>query len=213
MPPKQTPLLLRRDHVGGSAFACDPELSAAEAAVLWRPELLPIAVILAPAPDNIPTTRRLDPGDLGTKLTEFQGSDGRHVVLLDLQGNHRVWLRESHPGEPLAALLPLDEDLPLRAAGLLRLQRRLTGRAAGSLPQAWSITPRQRRRLVLMLRALDGHLSSATYREIAGALYGLEPVARYPWKTSSIRGQTIRLVRDANAIMNGEYRKLLRGDR
>lgn len=64
-----------------------------------------------------------------------------------------------------------------------------------------------------MVRALDGHLSRASYREIAEALYGSDQVARYPWKTSSIRGQTIRLVKDAVATMNGGYRKLLRGER
>ncbi len=64
-----------------------------------------------------------------------------------------------------------------------------------------------------MIRALDGHLAGASYREIALALYGTQAVARFPWKTSSIRGQTIRLVTDAVAMMNGGYRKLLRGGR
>jgi hypothetical protein len=41
-----------------------------------------------------------------------------------------------------------------------------------------------------MLRALDGHLDQASYREIADALFGAEAVARYAWKTSSIRGQS-----------------------
>ena len=35
---------------------------------------------------------------------------------------------------------------------------------------------------------------------------------RYAWKTSSIRGQTIRLVQDAVRMMRGGYRELLRGD-
>ena len=63
-----------------------------------------------------------------------------------------------------------------------------------------------------MIRALDGHLADASYREIAGALFGTAAVTRYAWKTSSIRGQTIRLVKDAIATMRGGYRKLLRGD-
>jgi hypothetical protein len=64
-----------------------------------------------------------------------------------------------------------------------------------------------------MIRALDGHLEGASYREIALALHGSEAVARFPWKTSSIRGQTIRLVTDAVTMMNGGYRKLLRAGR
>jgi hypothetical protein len=63
-----------------------------------------------------------------------------------------------------------------------------------------------------MLRALDGHLERASYREIADALFGAEAVARYSWKTSSIRGQIIRLVKDATRMMKGGYRKLLAGD-
>lgn len=114
---------------------------------------------------------------------------------------------------PLAVLVPLDDITPLRVAGLMRLRRHLVGRPSGPPPQAWRITPRQRRRLVLMVRALDGHLAKASYREIAEALHGPDAVTRYPWKTSSLRGQTIRLVKDAVAIMNGGYRKLLRGDR
>ncbi|MBV8106727.1 MAG: DUF2285 domain-containing protein, partial [Hyphomicrobiales bacterium] len=55
-------------------------------------------------------------------------------------------------------------------------------------------------------------LADASYREIAHALYGAEAVARYAWKTSSIRGQTIRLVQDAVRMMRGGYLKLLRGD-
>jgi hypothetical protein len=63
-----------------------------------------------------------------------------------------------------------------------------------------------------MVPAHGGHLDQASYREIADALFGTEAVARYAWKTSSIRGQTIRLVNDAVRIMRGGYRKLLSGD-
>jgi hypothetical protein len=64
-----------------------------------------------------------------------------------------------------------------------------------------------------MVRALDGHRAGASYREIAQTLHGPGAIARYPWKTSSVRGQTIRLVKDAAVIMEGGYRTLLRGSR
>jgi hypothetical protein len=138
--------------------------------------------------------------------------DGLHVVLEDPSGDHRVWLREPEEGQRLAALLPLDEDFRLRVLSLVRFQRRFAGRVSGPPPKAWLITRRDRRRLILMIRALDGHRAEATYREIAHALYGPEAVARYAWKTSSIRGETIRLVQDALRMMRGGYRRLLRGD-
>jgi hypothetical protein len=116
-------------------------------------------------------------------------------------------------GTGLAAIIPLDETVLLRVAGLLRLQRRLAGGFVGPVPRGWELTARLRQRLVLMVRALDGHQAQASYREIALALYGQAAVARYPWKTSSIRGQTIRLVKDAVFIMEGGYRRLLRGSR
>ena len=109
-------------------------------------------------------------------------------------------------------MVVLDDRFALRIAALIRFERHLAGRPSGPLPKGWRITPRHLRRLALMLRALDGHLAHASYREIADALFGSKAVARYAWKTSSIRGQTIRLVKDAVRTMKGGYRRLLRGD-
>jgi hypothetical protein len=103
---------------------------------------------------------------------DIRRADGRHIVLRDSHGSHHLWLPDPQAGMPLAVLVPLDDVTPLRVAGLMRLRRHLVGRASGPPPQAWRITPRQRRRLVLMVRALDGHLAKASYREIAEALHG-----------------------------------------
>jgi hypothetical protein len=178
---------------------------------MWRPELVPHSVILIPAPPSFTNSHCLVPSDLTGELFDHEGSDGRHIVLQAPLGAHRVWLRDVHIGTSLAALIPLDESTLLRIAGLLRLQRRLAGGLAGPVPRGWELTARLRQRLVLMVRALDGHQAQASYREIALALYGQAAVTRYPWKTSSIRGQTIRLVKDAVVTMEGGYRKLLRG--
>lgn len=168
-------------------------------------------MILTPAPTSFEDARRLVSLDLSGQLTAYEGGDGRHVVLQDLQGAHRVWLRDVQAGAGMAAIIPLDESVLLRVAGLLRLQRHLAGKSTGPVPRGWDLTARLRQRLILMVRALDGHQAQASYREIALALYGPVAVARYPWKTSSIRGQTIRLVKDAIVTMEGGYRKLLRG--
>jgi hypothetical protein len=198
---------------GGFAFASDPKLASAAAPVVWRPELVPHSVILAAAPTSFEDAHRLVSSDLAGQLIAYDGRDGRHVVLQDLQGAHRLWLRDVQAGAGMAAIIPLDESVLLRVAGLLRLQRRLAGKSPGPVPRGWELTARLRQRLIQMVRALDGHQAQASYREIALALYGPAAVARYPWKTSSIRGQTIRLVQDAVATMEGGYRKLLRGGR
>ncbi|HQS19350.1 MAG TPA: DUF2285 domain-containing protein [Reyranella sp.] len=164
-------------------------------------------MILVPAPEGFGNAYRFESfADLG-RLTECP------CVVDDAGGPHYLWLQGVQPVAPMAALVPLDETVLLRLAGLLRFKRRLDRQPAGALPPAWRITARLRNRLLGMIRALDGHLAGASYREIALALYGTQAVARFPWKTSSIRGQTIRLVTDAVAMMNGGYRKLLRGGR
>jgi len=72
------------------------------------------------------------------------------------------------------------------------------------------ITPYQRRRIRLMMRAADGRANGATYREIANALFGPERVAAEPWKTSPLRDAVIGLIESAGPLINGGYRKLLR---
>jgi len=143
-----------------------------------------------------------------------QGEDGRHLVLADPAGDLRVWVTDPTPARKLAVLIPLDGDFSLRLESARRFHRRLLGQAAGPLPRRIDLTPLQRSRLILMLRAVDGHFAGASYREIAAAL--LDPaVGTMPardWKTSAPHSRVYRLVKDAVALVRGGYRKLLHGD-
>lgn len=133
-------------------------------------------------------------------------------MVADATGEHRLWLRDATPDRPLAAVIPLDKDFLTRIASLLRFHRRLLGRAAGPLPRGWPLTAYRLARLDLMLRALDLRQSGATYRDIATAL-GRDDASRLSasdWKMSASRSFVVRLVRDGIAMMNGDYRKLLR---
>lgn len=180
--------------------------------VVWRPELTAVTVILDAAPDGFGTAAPVDPRTLGALLTDLAGIDGRHVIVGDAAGEHRLWLRDPTPGRPLAAVIPLDKDFISRIASLLRFHRRLLGRAPGPLPRGWPLTTYRLTRLDLMLRALDLRSTGATYRQIAVEL-GREEAARLPateWKISAARSFVVRLVRDATAFANGGYRKLLR---
>lgn len=147
-------------------------------------------------------------------LAEHNGAEGHHVILDDPDGTHQLWYLNTDTGQKLAVLLPLDADFRLRAMAAMRLHRRLMGLPAGSPPRGWCLTSPQRRRLILMLNALDAHLAGASYRDIAIAL--IEPsvadLPRSDWKDSAARALAIRLVTEGVANMNGGYRKLLRGN-
>ncbi|WP_224199643.1 MULTISPECIES: DUF2285 domain-containing protein [Pacificimonas] len=106
-----------------------------------------------------------------------------------------------------AVILPLDDDLPDRVEAVLRLWQALNARP---VTRDGRITPYQRRRIRLMMRAADGRANGATYRQIAIALFGPERVAAEPWKTSPLRDAVIGLIESAGPFINGGYRKLLR---
>lgn len=196
---------------GGYPFAYAP--SDLAGAVLWRPELVPVALTLDAAPEGFAEAKPVDPAAFVTLLAERLVADGRHVVIADAEGEHRLWLRDTTPGRRLAVLIPLDRDFRTRIVSLARFHRRLFGSPPGPPPRGWELTPYRRRRLDLMLRALDLHLSGATYREIAIALGEAEAagMSAAEWTGSRERAYFIRLVASANRMMNGGYRKLLRG--
>lgn len=107
-----------------------------------------------------------------------------------------------------AALLPFDPLFPIRVAAALRVWRALSGSRPGADPQA---LPAPRRvRLVLALRALDGHLNGASYRQITEGLFGPLPLrGDADWNSHDQRDRTIRLVRLGRKLMRGGYRRLL----
>ena len=209
--PSRRTLPNRRSRgAGGCPFATAPDDLSEP--VVWRPELTAVTVILEAAPEGFETAAPVDPRALGALLADLAGIDGRHVIVADATGEHRLWLRDATPGLPLAAVVPLDKDFLTRIASLLRFHRRLLGRTAGPLPRGWPLTAYRLARLDLMFRALDLRERGATYREIAAEL-GRDDAAKLSasdWKMSASRSFAVRLVRDGMAMMNGAYRKLLR---
>jgi hypothetical protein len=174
------------------------------------PRVDPATVVVAPA----------------QKIFAEAGSISRLTPVLRraaIEGEY--WLL-NHGGDPLAAVLidaaradtpaaviiPLDGDFVTRAEAAARVWRLASGR-----PRRRSfdhLTQIQRRRLTLALRALDGHLAGATYREIARVLFGTTRIPSGPsWKTHDLRDRTIRLVRMGLRLMQGRYLDLLRARR
>ena len=165
-------------------------------------------VPLAPSPTSFTGARAIDFAELG-EVKERAGPDGRHVIIRTDSGELRVWVLDYQVEQPLALALPLDDDLSIRVPAALRLWARIVRGNPGTSPLA--LTRQRHDRLMLMLRALDGHLADASYREIAQVLFGARRLEDEPWKTSSLRDMTIRLVRGGRALMQAGYRKLLRG--
>ena len=140
--------------------------------------------------------------------------DGRHVLVDDPDGRHRVWLIEDVRAHGSAFLIPFDDDFGARLHSLQRLHRRLTGKRTGPPLRSLRLSPLQRARLTLQVRALDGEQAGASRREIASVL--LDPSARtipaIEWKNAALRKKVNRVVASAIALMNGGYLMLLRGD-
>jgi hypothetical protein len=177
-----------------------------QAVVYWQPVTDQGTVILTakapfsgqeptPLPDMDEGSARHDPDGLSLRI----GLGAASVRLLLIDG--------ARPGIPLAALIPIDESCPDRIAALTQLLQVLRDRPAVADAR---LTVQRRRRLRRMLQAVDGHLSGATYRDIAIAMYGDRRVAADPWKTSALRDSTIALVKDGRALIEGGYRTLLR---
>lgn len=150
-------------------------------------------------------------------LVDRQLSNGRHLVLADTDGLHRLWLRDTSPGRSLAYVIARDASLDLRLAAVRRLDRRLAGAPPAKLPRGFAPTAFQRHRLSLLLdiidMAKDREDPEATTYDIARVLLYVDMgVGRgTDWKTSSERRRTQRLIEEAFALRDGGYRALLRG--
>jgi len=151
-------------------------------------------------------------GDFPTAAFARDLPDGRHELWSGTGDVQQVFIRgPAEPCTPAAVLLPLDEHILVRLAAVRRLWRSLTGRT--DTTPVLPITAQQRRRLILMLRAIDGWREHATYRELAAALLdrNAQHQSRRDWLTSPIRAQIIRIVQDAMRRVEGGYRDLLLG--
>lgn len=194
-------------------FVLEPELPAGPDPLLWRPEIAPATLILAPAPEGFDPNIPLDVPALGGLLADHQDGADRHIILADPQGDHRLWLHGANAANRPALIIPLDAAFELRVEVMWRFYRRLRGRPAGPLPRTLQLTPLRRARLILLLHALDYRLAGARPRDIAAALVDAEEASlpAIEWKSSAARRKANRLISDALALMNGGYRKLLRG--
>ncbi|OAF16522.1 hypothetical protein AYJ54_37995 [Bradyrhizobium centrolobii] len=175
--------------------------------MFWAPEALP-SVLVARASGSDSAALTLVLADLASGDIR-QASDGWHAVLRIDGVQHHLWFREEPQCATSCAVeLPLDADFEARAHASYRLWHAINGRPPGPPFQPFSAQRRERMRLVL--RALDGHRSGASYRAIAEVLFGRIRISERAWKTHELRSRTIRLVQAGVALIRGGYRALLR---
>jgi hypothetical protein len=178
--------------------------------------LSPATVILDAAPSECTDARPLDIDSWPIILTDRLLSDGRHIVLGDIDGFHHIWLRDVQPTQPLAYVIVRDAAIDMRLAAVQRFDRRLAGAPPLGKTNAFRPAPRQLRRLNLLLDILDAlhepGVTKTSYDIAQRLLYRDLKVARgVNWKSSTERRRTMRLIEQARSLMNDGYRDLLRG--
>jgi hypothetical protein len=164
---------------------------------------LPSVVPLAPLPPELAESNFTiaTPHLLSSRIGDAD------FLVRRTDGDFRAHAIAETAGQPVAVVLPLDQLFEHRASAALRLWRAVTGRAPG--PDMAALPPARRDRLLLALRAVDGRLDGARYRDIAAALFGADAIPEHDWKTHDLRDRTVRLVRYGFSIMEGGYRHLL----
>jgi Uncharacterized conserved protein (DUF2285) len=193
---------MRSLGAGGCDFESATETSSA-AQVLWAARALPSVVALTALPAELADPSfRLPPRFLGPILA----ADGTEHLVEHRGMVFRVHIDASGT-EPPAVIIPLDQLFEIRVTAAIRLWRGLAGRNPGPNPAALPKTRRDR--LILALRALDGRLADATYREIASVLFGEAGLSDRGWKSHDLRDRTIRLVRFGLEMMSSGYHRLL----
>lgn len=192
-----------QNSFGGCDFAARPGLSALDQDVVWSPSCDSAVLLLTRRPDFLPPASALsaEPFAIGRDAPEgAYASFSEHDIRV-------LFLSGTVPVDQLAALVPFDSDIFDRIDALTRMARISLGR---SPPRDTRMTREQRRRFRFKLRAADGHMNGASYREIAIAIYGAARIDTEPWKTSPLRDAVIAFVEGGLSLIHGGYLQLLR---
>lgn len=195
----------QRSRAGGCDFAVDPDLPGALVQPVWLPRVdprLPIFVELTGIVAMGPALDAAAPRALAA------AAEGLYVELLALPASRQALLLRERGSGPVGVLLPLDALFGDRVETARRIYRLLTRGVA----EPADFSRYRRERLKLALRALDGKLDGAGYREVARGLFP-RLVDREREPSEAVTGRAIRLVRYGVELMHGGYLDLLRPER
>lgn len=202
-----------------STFAPDPDTPADRALVVWCPDWLASTIRLTAAVGREPAVVRWAPERWpGQVLGPLRALDGWHLVCRIGGSTHRLWWPAPElpaAGTALGFACDLDAYADACTAAALRFWRAMAGAGYARAPPRCPRKPAAPKivRCIAVLRALDGWLAGASYRALAQGLLGPEAPTPSAWKTSSRRGQIIRLVATGRRLMSGGYRDLLKPPR
>jgi hypothetical protein len=147
---------------------------------------------------------------LASRSMVVRTPDGTQHVLLDSAGRTLQLAVDgadiSHPVLITAAIPILSQQLRVHLWMAKCLNELLS---KGKLPN--SPVHLRRRRLRIVLQALDAWLAGAPHREISCALFGAKRTnAHWNEPSDHLRDTTRRAVRRGRLLMNGGYKNLLR---
>ena len=133
--------------------------------------------------------------------------DGLHH-LLGVGGQRRLQVPQSDPDDhALVAIVPLDKDGFARLDAVYSLLAQLHCRV---VPTDKRLTRQKRLRAKRMLQAYDGRRAGASQREIAELVFRRSRVSRDEWQSAPERFAVIRLLSEAESMVDGGYLRLLK---
>ena len=188
---------MRLLFAGGRDFA-----KSIESAPVWTPDFLPSIVCITELGAKCPNPAFRLSAKAARMLSALTSGD--HILRVS---GTVLRLQISASGiKNYGVLLPLDRLFDHRVTAAINVWRWLNG---GTPVQLQMMPLRQRKRLILALRVLDGRLAKVSYREIACVLFGLGDATGRAWKNHDLRDRTIRLARLGTGLMAGGYKRLL----
>jgi hypothetical protein len=195
----------------GLAALENPNLDAREAQPLWQADLYPIVRL---APDNSDLSAHAAASE-PFSLWRIRGrkslaADGRCLRLTSRWGQKCLRASLDVALEEASALtfcIPATTD-PRFVVAVMNTYHELVERRPreSPLPERPGVTDLLHPRA---LQALDGRAAGASQREIAAALFGRESVVDSWQPDSALRAQVRYLLRKAQELSLGGYRKLL----
>ena len=213
-PPKAMPKKRRVwPDDGGCAFPTVPNADPRAAPAIWSPDCAPSVVLIDVDLREPSEFQQLLAVRRAHILASYRANDALHIVIGGANGRHRLRLGDRHGATIDTYRAPADNHAALRLAATLCFEHWLRGERAIRQTPTLVPTTFQRQRLVLLLNICDAHMASASLRDIAFALVfrNQSAISSADWKGSSERRHSLRLLSEARAMMDTEFRHLLTG--